>query len=155
MGLANSIAVRELSMKSLWFVLVVLVLLAEPCVAQPLGVGIKVPLQAFVFVGLTEHFAIEVGLPVGLSIGGLAAVADVKLFFGEYEIINLLWRPFVGAGASAGVHSQGELLIIEATFQGIVGVEVPISRFIAFAEVWLLAGRPLPGVFALGVRYEF
>ncbi len=144
-------------MKNLWVVLAVLVLVAEPCVAQPLGVGVKVPLQAFVFVGLTEHFAVEVGLPIGLSLGGLAAVADVKLFFGAYEIINLFWRPFVGAGASAGVHSQGELLIIEATFQGIVGVEVPIPQtsLFAFAEAWLLAGRPLPGIFALGVRYEF
>lgn len=144
-------------MKNLLIVLAALALLAEPGVAQPLGVGIKVPLQAFVFVGLTEHFAIEVGLPIGLSVGGLAAVADVKLFFGAYEIINLVWKPFVGAGASAGVHSQGEVLIIEATFQGIVGIEVPVPRtnLFAFAEVWLLAGRPLPGVFALGVRYEF
>ncbi len=144
-------------MKNFLVVLAALVLLAGPCRAQPLGVGVKVPLQAFVFVGLTEHFAIEVGLPIGLSIGGLAAVADVKLFFGTYEIINLVWKPFVGAGASAGVRSQGELLIIEATFQGIVGVEVPVPRtsLFAFAEVWLLAGRPLPGVFVLGVRYEF
>lgn len=142
-------------MKNFLGVLAALALLAEPCIAQPLGVGVKVPLQAFVFVGLTEHFAIEVGLPIGLSIGGLAAVANVKLFFSAYEIINLVWKPFVGAGASAGVRSQRELLIIEATFQGIVGVEVSISRLIAFAEVWLLAGRPLPGVFALGVRYEF
>lgn len=144
-------------MKNLLIVLAALALLAEPGVAQPLGVGVKVPLQAFVFVGLTEHFAIEVGLPIGLSVGGLAAVADVKLFFGAYEIINLIWKPFVGAGASAGVRSQGELLIIEATFQGIVGVEVPVpqTNLFAFAEVWLLAGRPLPGLFALGVRYEF
>jgi hypothetical protein len=144
-------------MRRLGVVLAVLVLTAWPGVAQPLGVGVKVPLQAFVFVGLAENFALEVGLPVGVSVGGLAAVADVKLFFRAYELINLLWRPFVGAGASAGVHSQGELLVIEATFQGIIGVEVPIPQtsFIAFAEIWLLAGRPLPGVFALGARYEF
>lgn len=133
------------------------VLVAGPCQAQPLGLGIKIPLQAFVFVGFSEHFALEVGLPIGLTVGGLAAVADVKLFFGAYEIVNLLWRPFVGAGASAGVRSQGELLIIEATFQGIVGVEVPIpsTSFISFAEVWLIAGGPMPGLFVLGVRYEF
>lgn len=135
----------------------VALLIAAPCVAQPLGVGVKVPLQAFVFVGLGEHFALEVGLPIGLSVGGLAATADLKLFFGTYEIITVPWRPFVGAGASAGVRSHEEVLIIEATFQGIVGVEVPIPRtnLISFAEAWLLAGRPLPGVFALGVRYEF
>lgn len=135
----------------------VVLFIVVPGAAQPLGVGVKIPLQAFVFVGLAEHFAVEVGLPIGLSVGGLAAVADVKLFLGTYEMIALLWRPFVGAGASAGVRSQEELLIIEATFQGIVGVEVPIPQtsLISFAEVWLLAGRPLPGVFALGVRYEF
>ncbi len=144
-------------MRKLGIVLAIVVLTAWPSVAQPLGVGVKVPLQAFVFVGLAENFALEVGLPVGVSVGGLAAVADVKLFFRAYELINLSWRPFVGAGASAGVHSQGELLVIEATFQGIIGVEVPIPQtsFIAFAEIWLLAGRPLPGVFALGTRYEF
>lgn len=133
------------------------VLVAGACQAQPLGIGIKVPLQAFVFVGFSEHFALEVGLPIGLTVGGLAAVADVKLFFGAYEIVNLLWRPFVGAGALAGVRSQGELLIIEAAFQGIIGIETPIpsTSFISFAEVWLIAGRPMPGVFALGVRYEF
>lgn len=144
-------------MKNLLIVLAALALLAKPSLAQPLGVGIKVPLQAFVFVGLTERFAIEVGLPIGLSVGGLAAVADLKLFLSAYEIIDLVWKPFVGAGASAGVRSQGELLIIEATFQGIVGVEVPVpqTNLFACAEVWLLAGRPLPGVFVLGVRYEF
>ncbi len=137
--------------------LALLVLTAWTGVAQPLGVGVKVPLQAFVFVGLAENFAVEVGLPIGVSVGGLAAVADVKLFFRAYELINLLWRPFVGAGAWAGVRGQGEILIIEMTFQGMVGVEVPIpsSSWVAFAEVWLLAGRPLPGVFALGARYEF
>lgn len=136
---------------------VALVFIAVPGVAQPLGVGVKIPLQAFVFVGLGEHFALEVGLPIGLMVGGMAAVADLKLFFGSYEIINLLWRPFVGAGASAGVRSQEAVLVIEATFQGIVGVEVPIpqTNLISFAEVWLVAGRPLPGLFALGVRYEF
>lgn len=137
-----------------WFVLL---MAAGPALAQPLGVGVKIPLQAFVFVGFSEHFALEVGLPIGLTVGGVAAVADLKLFFGSYEIVSLLWRPFVGAGASAGVRSQGEVLIIEATFQGIIGVEVPIAStsFISFAEVWLIAGRPMPGLFALGVRYEF
>lgn len=144
-------------MRNSLIVLAALVVIAGPCLAQPLGVGLKVPLQAFVFVGLTEHCAVEVGLPIGLSIGGLAAVANVKLFFGAYEIIYLSWRPFVGAGASAGIRSQGELLIIEATFHGIVGVEVPVPRtsLFALAEVWLLAGRPVPGIFVLGVRYEF
>lgn len=134
-----------------------LALMAVLCEAQPLGVGIKVPLQAFVFVGFTEYFAVEVGLPIGLSVGGLAAVADLKLFFGSYEIIKLLWRPLVGAGASATVRGQGELTIIEATFHAILGLEVPVphTSFISFAEVWMLAGRPLPGLFALGVRYEF
>jgi hypothetical protein len=143
--------------RALVVVISLIALTVVPCTAQPLGVGIKVPLQAFVFVGLSEHFAIEVGLPIGLSVGGLAAVADLKLFFGSYEIINLFWRPFVGAGASATVRSQGELTIIEATFQAILGLEVPIPRtsLISFAEVWMLAGRPLPGMFALGVRYEF
>ena len=128
-----------------------------PCVAQPLGVGVKIPLQAFVFIGLGEHVALEVGLPIGLTVGGVAAVTDLKLFFGSYEIINLLWRPFVGAGASAGVRGHDEVLIIEATFQGIVGIEVPIPQtsLISFAEMWLVAGRPFPGLFALGVRYEF
>jgi hypothetical protein len=137
--------------------LVAIIVWAGPSLAQPLGVGVKVPLQAFVFVGFAEHFALEVGLPIGLTVGGVAAFADLKLFFGSYELVSLLWRPFVGAGASAGVRSQGEVLIIEATFQGIVGVEVPVpsTSFIAFAEVWLLAGRPLPGLFALGARYEF
>jgi hypothetical protein len=137
--------------------LAVIIVWAGPVVAQPLGVGVKVPLQAFVFVGFAGHWALEVGLPIGLTVGGVAAFADLKLFFGSYELVSLLWRPFVGAGASAGVRSQGEVLIIEATFQGIVGVEVPVpsTSFIAFAEVWLLAGRPLPGLFALGVRYEF
>ncbi len=134
------------------------------CLAQPLGVGVKIPLQAFVFVGFSEHFALEAGLPLGVAAEGMAAVADVKLFFGSHEIIlrvpdgiSLLWRPFVGVGALARVRSQEELLIIEATFQGLVGVEVPISgtSFVAFAEGWLLAGGALPGVFALGVRYEF
>jgi hypothetical protein len=133
------------------------VLAAGPLAAQPLGVGVKIPLQAFVFVGFSEHVALEVGLPIGLTVGGVAAVADVKLFFGSYEIISLLWRPFVGVGASAGVRSQQERLIIEATFQGIVGIEVPIpsTSFISLAEVWLIAGGPVPGLFALGVRYEF
>lgn len=132
-------------------------LLAEPSEAQPLGVGVKVPWQAFVFVGLTEHLAVEVGLPIGLSLGSLAAVADAKLFFGAHEIINLFWSPFVGAGASAGLRSQGEVLIIEVTFHGIIGVEVPVPQtsLVALAEVWLVAGRPLPGIFALGIRYEF
>jgi|YNPNPStandDraft_1061719.scaffolds.fasta_scaffold35311_3 hypothetical protein len=154
MGDKKREALRAWALVALWGVALSLVV---PCAAQPLGVGVKIPLQAFVFVGLSEHFALEVGLPIGLSVGGLAAVADLKLFFGTYEIITVLWRPFVGAGASAGVHSQGEVLIIEATFQGIAGVEVPIPRtsLISFAEVWLLAGRPLPGLFALGVRYEF
>ncbi len=128
-----------------------------PCAAQPLGVGVKIPLQAFVFVGLAENFALEIGLPIGSSVGGLAAVANAKLFFGTYEIIALAWRPFVGAGASAEVRSQEEVLTIEARFQGILGLEVPIPQtsLISFAEVWLLAGRTLPGLFALGVRYEF
>ncbi len=144
-------------MRALIVVVGGIALLVLPCAAQPLGVGVKIPLQAFVFVGVAEHFALEVGLPIGFSVGGLAAVANVKLLFGTYEVIALLWRPFVGAGASAGVRSQGEVLIIEATLQGIVGVEVPIPQtsWISFAEVWLLAGRPLPGLFALGVRYEF
>jgi len=144
-------------MRKLGVVLALLGLMAWPGVAQPLGVGIKVPLQVFVFVGFAENFAVEVGLPVGVSVGGLAAVADVKLFFRAYELINLLWRPFVGAGASAGVRSHGEVLIIEMTFQGVLGVEVPVpsSSWVAFAEVWLLAGRSLPGIFALGTRYEF
>jgi len=144
-------------MRKLGVVLALLVLTAWPGMAQPLGVGVKVPLQVFVFVGLAENFAVEVGLPIGVGVGGLAAVADAKLFFGAHQLMNLSWRPFVGAGASAGVRSQGEVLIIEMTFQGVLGgeVSIPSSSWVAFAEVWLLAGGPLPGIFALGARYEF
>jgi hypothetical protein len=62
-----------------------------------------------------------------------------------------------GGGGFRRVRSHGEVLIIEMTFQGVLGVEVPVpsSSWVAFAEVWLLAGRPLPGIFALGTRYEF
>lgn len=139
------------------YVLTLMLTVAPTVDAQPLGVGLKIPLQAFVFVGITENFAVEVGLPIGLSVGGLAAVADLKLFFGSYEFINLLWKPFVGAGASATVRSQGELTIIEAAFLGIVGLEVPIPQtsFSVFTEVWLFAGGQLPGVFSLGARYDF
>ncbi len=108
-------------MKNLLIVLAALALLAKPSLAQPLGVGIKVPLQAFVFVGLTERFAIEVGLPIGLSVGGLAAVADLKLFLSAYEIIDLVWKPFVGAGASAGVRSQGSCSLSKRHFKGLWG----------------------------------
>jgi hypothetical protein len=82
--------------------LVAIIVWAGPSLAQPLGVGVKVPLQAFVFVGFAEHFALEVGLPIGLTVGGVAAFADLKLFFGSYELVSLLWRPFVGGVGARG-----------------------------------------------------
>lgn len=123
--------------------------------AQPLGIGVKVPLQAFVSLGITEEIAIELGLPIGLKVGGVAAVADVKLFFKPISAARLLWKPFVGAGVSARLRGSPTEIVIAATFFALAGIEVPLAQFSIFGEVWLYAGEPLPGIFSLGMRYNF
>lgn len=123
--------------------------------AQPLGIGIKVPLQAFVSLGITEALLLELGLPIGLKVGGVAAVADAKLFFPPIPAVQLLWKPFVGAGVSARLRGSATEIIIAATFFALLGVEIPISQFSIFGEAWLYAGERLPGIFSLGVRYDF
>lgn len=117
----------------------------------------KVPLQAFVSLGLTEDFAVELGLPIGLKAGGVAAVADVKLFFKPIAAVRLLWKPFVGVGLSARLRGASTEVIIAATFFALTGVEVPVTHtgFSLFGEVWLYAGDRLPGIFSLAVRYDF
>ncbi len=123
--------------------------------AQPLGIGVKVPLQAFVSLGITEEIAIELGLPIGLRVGGVAAVADVKLFFQPIAAVRLLWKPFVGAGVSARLRGSTTEVVIAATFFALAGIEVPLAQFSIFGEAWLYAGERLPGVFSLGLRYDF
>ncbi|MDW8140758.1 MAG: hypothetical protein RMJ90_00510, partial [Candidatus Bipolaricaulota bacterium] len=117
--------------------------------------GIKVPLQAFVSLGVTENLLLELGLPIGLRVGGIAAVADVKLFFTSITAMQLLWKPFVGVGVSARLRGSATEIMIAATFFALLGIEVPLSPFSLFGEAWLYAGERLPGIFSLGVRYDF
>ncbi|MCI2429843.1 hypothetical protein LM602_08380 [Candidatus Acetothermia bacterium] len=135
--------------------LLCLALFSLPANAQPLGIGVKVPLQAFVSLGITETLSLELGLPIGLKLGGVAAVANAKLFFKPISAVQLLWKPFVGVGVSARLRGSPTEIIIAATFFALLGIEVPLSPFSLFGEVWLYAGERLPGIFSLGARYDF
>jgi hypothetical protein len=126
--------------------------------AQELGVGIKVPLQIYAALGLTERLTFEMGVPLAFGpAASLAAVGQLKLWITTLDISGFEALPYLGAGGHVGVTTRGAVTIIQLMFHGLVGIDFPIpnTSFTLLGEVWIVAGEGLGFVYNLGVRYDF
>ncbi|MBI1742525.1 hypothetical protein HYR54_05590 [Candidatus Acetothermia bacterium] len=126
---------------------------------QPsLGVGLKIPLQLYASLGITDRLSFEMGVPLALGTNSsLAAVGQLKLMVWTFDVAGFETVPYIGVGGHVGVETQGGLTIIKLLFHALAGVDFPIpnTSFTILGEVWVMAGEGLSLVYNIGLRYDF
>ena len=127
--------------------------------AQPsLGVGIKIPLQLYASMGITERMTFEMGVPLAMGPNAsLAAVGQLKVWILPLDIAGFETKPYIGLGGHVGVETQGIETIIRLRFHAIGGIDflIPNSSFTILSEVWAMAGENLNLAYNIGLRYDF
>lgn len=127
--------------------------------SQPsLGVGVKVPLQFYASLGITERLTFEMGVPLAMGPNAsLAAVGQLKLWILPLDIAGFETKPYIGLGGHVGVETQGGLTIIKLLFHALTGIDflIPNTSFTILGEVWAIAGESMGLVYSIGLRYDF
>jgi hypothetical protein len=147
------------SIIALTLLLGAMVLNSTSVVAEPaLGVGVKIPLQLYAALGITERITFEMGVPLAMGPhASLAAVAQLKVWVLPLDIAGFETKPYIGLGGRVAVETQAAETLIRLRFHAIGGIDflIPNTSFTILSEVWAMTGEQIGLAYYIGVRYDF